>query len=668
MPTIPHGLLLVVRTDKHVWQEEFGMFEALSALRRRSALTLYLLLSLLLSGSWQAALAQFDFGGGFGSQTTAAEVTLESQFTPATADRPALLFVTARIASNFHIYALDQAAGGPLPTQISMTTEEGVEFIGPWQAIEAPETHIDQKIWIGLELREHSTQVTWFAPIKLAPSADPVNLTITSKIEGQACDPNTCIPFEITSEARLGKGFEIPTAASAPPAPEASKAATASAPADSTSELPLLTILGYGMLGGLILNLMPCVLPVIGLKVLSFAEQAGQSRTHILLLNLSYVAGLMAVFMVLATLAALAQLGLSEESFGWGELYTLTWFKVSMTALVFAMALSFLGIWELPIPGFAMSSKATELSTREGPLGAFCMGMFTTILATPCSGPFLGPVFGFTISQPPLVIYAIFFSVGLGMALPYLLIGAVPSLVSWIPKPGAWMDTFKNLLGFVLLGTVVYLFSTMNHGYFIPTLSLLFGIWFACWMIGRTPITATTAQRRNAWLEGTAVAAVVGVLAFQFLTPSTSLLPWKPYSPQALAAARADGKTVMVDFTAQWCPTCKTNLKFAINRPEVKKWVEENNVVTLLADWTDPSDMIKSALRELNSQSIPLLAIYPSDASKQPIVLPDLLTKHQVLAALAAADSLGSVYDKGTMAANPSEPQFSLRQSSVVTQ
>jgi len=633
------------------------MFEAPSFTYRRVALALVLLLAY----SWQPAQAQFDFSGGFGGGRGNAgkEVTIESQFTPATSERPAMLFVTARIAAGFHAYAVDQGAlpdggGGPMATQITIGPESGVQLLGEWKSIEAPHAHIDHDIWAGLELREHSEQVTWYAPIKLAEGVAPASLTITGKIEGQACNPQTCIPFEQTLAATLGEGFEIPAT------PITSELATGELGMDTS--LPLFTILGYGVLGGLILNLMPCVLPVIGLKVLSFAEQAGQSRARILMLNLSYVAGLMAVFMVLATLAALAQLGFSEESFGWGELYTLTWFKVGMTALVFSMALSFLGIWELPIPGFATSGKATELATREGPFGAFCMGMFTTILATPCSGPFLGPVFGFTISQSPWVIYAIFFSVGLGMSLPYLLIGAVPSLVSWIPKPGAWMDTLKNLLGFVLLGTVIYLFSTINHGYFIATLSLLFGIWFACWMIGRTPITATTAQRRNAWLEGIGVATLVGVFAFQFLTPSTSMLPWQPFSPQALAAARADGKTVMVDFTAQWCPTCKTNLKFAINRAEVKQWVEENDVVTLLADWTDRSEMIKTALRELNSQSIPLLAIYPADATKQPIVLPDLLTKKKVLAALAAADLQTSVYNKSTMATKPSQPKFSQRQ------
>ena len=308
-----------------------------------------------------------------------------------------------------------------------------------------------------------------------------------------------------------------------------------------------------------------------------------------------------------------------------------------MTALVFAMALSFLSVWELPIPGFATTGKAAQLAAQEGPGGAFFMGAFTTILATPCSGPFLGPVFGYTISQPASVIYMIFAAVGVGMALPYLLIGIFPSLVSWLPQPGAWMDTFKNLMGFVLLGTVVYLFSTIHHQYFIATLTLLVAIWFACWLIGRVPLTAGESARQNAWLGGSIAVAVVGYMAFSFLTPSKSDLPWRPYSQTTLAAAREQGKTVMVDFTADWCWTCKTNLKLAINRKEVKELVEKNDVVPLLADWTDRNDQIKQALAELDSISIPLMAIYPADASREPIVLRDLVTKSQVLEALEAA-------------------------------
>ena len=566
-----------------------------------------------------------QFGGGAGGS----EVKVNAQFTAPRDGQPAMLFVTADIADEYHVYAIDQGSlpnngGGPQPSSIEITSPAAVRLAGPFQPLQPPMTHIDQEIWPGLEIREHDGQVTWFAPVEIAASVDPATISIAGKVSVQACNPQTCIPLDMTFEARFGSGFPIPQNLSAQ-APAAEPGA-----GTPTSDLSLVAVIGYGMLGGLILNLMPCVLPVIGLKVMSFAKQGGQSRAQILGLNLAYVAGLLSVFLLLATLASLA-------SFGWGELNTLTWFKVGMASLVFAMALSFLGVWEIPIPGFASSGKATELSSNDGPMGAFMMGIFTTILATPCSGPFLGPVFGYTITQPTSIIYLIFSSVGLGMGLPYLLIGAFPSLVRWLPKPGAWMDTFKQLMGFVLLATVVWLLYSVNHIYFIPTLSLLFGIWFACWWIGRTPLTASTSKRQTAWMGGIGVAALIGYGAFSMLVPGKSELPWQPYSPAALASAQAEGKTVLVDFSANWCLTCKTNLKLAINRSEVKQLVDENGVVTLLADWTDKNETIKQALLDLNSQSIPLMAIYPADPSQEVIVMPDLLTKQMVLDALKAA-------------------------------
>jgi thiol:disulfide interchange protein len=334
-------------------------------------------------------------------------------------------------------------------------------------------------------------------------------------------------------------------------------------------------------------------------------------------------------------LAASVQLGIADKGYNWGQLNTLLWFKVAMTALVFAMALSFLGVWEIPIPGFAASNRAMELSAQEGPFGAFCLGIFTTILATPCSGPFLGSLLGYTISQPPLVTYMVFASIGLGMALPYILIGLFPALVAWLPKPGQWMETFKHLLGFLLLATVVFLFSTINEAYFLPTLSLLFAIWFACWLVGHTPVYAPLRARAAAWIGGILIASAVGYLAFK--PAQESPLPWQPYTPQALAVARAQGKTVLVDFTADWCLTCKSNLKFAINKDEVKQLVEQNDVVTLLADWTDENPDIEQALLQLNSRSIPLLAIYPADPKREVIVLRDVVTKSGLLDALAEA-------------------------------
>ena len=599
----------------------------------RFAAMLCLLAALPLAHAQELNFSNFEskLGGGMGGFGRADQkVTVTSEFTPPHDDAPAMLFVTAKIVPGLHLYAIDQGkladGDGPSTTVLKLDPGQDVKLLAPFQHIQQPKTHIDNLVWKGLELREHENEVTWYAPVEFAASTNPATATIRGSLEGQACDANSCTPVDAPFTAQLGKGMAIPASNG-----------SASSSASSTATLSLWTVAGYGLLGGLILNLMPCVLPVIGLKVLSFAEQGGRSRAKVLGLNLAYVSGLLSVFMLLAVLAAGVQLGLSDSNFGWGELYTLTWFKVAMASLVFAMALSFLGVWEIPIPGFAASSTASKLSAEEGPVGAFCMGVFTTLLATPCSGPFLGPVFGYTISQPPAITFLVFGSVGVGMSLPYLLIGLFPSLVSWLPKPGPWMETLKHLLGFVLLGTVVYLFSTINQDYFLATLALLFGIWFGCWSIGRVPIYAETPQRIRGWIVGILIAAVIGTGSFKLLTPSESALPWQPYSPQALAVARAQGKTVMVDFTADWCLTCKTNLKLAINREEVKQVVQDNNVVTLIADWTDKNDMIKDALLDLNSQSIPLLAIYPGDPSRNVQVLPDLLTQSRVLEALAEA-------------------------------
>lgn len=587
----------------------------------------------------QAQFPDFgNFGGGqFGGPGGGADlVQVSAEFTAPEGDRPAMLFVTAELAEGYHVYAIDQGelpdgGGGPGATQIRIESPEALEVTEDFRAIEPPKVHIDEKIWEGLAIREHYGTVTWYAPLNLPADVDLKTLEITGTIDTQACDEDSCVPMELAFTAVLGQGKSLPETSAE------TQQIVAELAEDLGQEHSVWTILGWGVLGGLILNLMPCVLPVIGLKVLSFAKQGGESRARILGLNLAYVAGLLSVFMLLATLAALVKLGVSDQSFGWGELYTLTWFKVGMTGLVFAMALSFLGVWELPIPGFATTGKATELAAKEGPSGAFFMGVFTTILATPCSGPFLGPVFGYTINQPPSMIYLIFLSVGIGMGLPYLAIGLVPALVGWLPKPGAWMETFKNLMGFVLLGTVVYLFSTIHSDYFIATLTLVVGIWFACWCIGQLKPAASFSERFQGWVAGWGVAVLAGLVAFTWLVPSDSVLPWQPYSADTLQAARAEGKTVMVDFTADWCLTCKTNLKLAINQEEVKELVEENDVVPLLADWTDRNDQIKDALARHNSVSIPLMAIYPADPDREPIVLRDLLTKQEVLDALQDA-------------------------------
>lgn len=599
----------------------------------RRSMTLAVVAAALL-GAAVPAPAQFNTQGlgpledplGAGAQNS--HVAVSAQFTAPAGGEPARLFVTAKIDPGWHIYSITQAAGGPVRTQIKLTETGQYKLLADFTAIPSPEKK-KEPVFNNLLVETHHGTVVWHAPIDLAAGVDPAQLKIAGQLYAQPCDADNCLrPQPFPFVASLGRGVELPKE-TAGEKPLGASGPAAESSAQSVDAASLVVQLGLAFLGGLILNLMPCVLPVISLKLLSFLEQAGESRGRVFELNLWYALGLMTVFMVLATLAASA-------GQAWGEQFTLPWFKVALTALVFVMALSFLGVWEIPIPGFVGSGQAGRLQTKEGAVGAFSKGVFATVLATPCSGPLLGPLFGFLLDQPPYVTYLIFAAVGLGMASPYLVIGVFPELIRFLPRPGAWMETFKQLMGFMLLGTVVFLFTTIRPSYFVPTLTLLVGLWFACWWVGRTPITAGPHKTIRVWVGATVVAALVGLFAFTVLLYD-SRMPWKPFSPEVLAQARAEGKTVMVDFTADWCLTCKTNLKLAIDRHEVRQLVYHNGVVPLLADWTDESPVIKKALNDLGKNSIPVLAIWPADPKREVIVLSDLLSQGQVLEALEAA-------------------------------
>ena len=437
----------------------------------------------------------------------------------------------------------------------------------------------------------------------------------------------------------------VPTAKPSPsPVPQgATETAIAAAAPLSVAPAQTLSLpaaLLSGLLGGLILNLMPCVLPVLGLKLMSFAQQSGKKRQEIFRMNLWYCAGVYAVFFALATASVAANLGLGNRNLAWGEQFTSSSFNITMAAIVFAFALSFLGVWEIPIPGF-IGEKAGHVHRQEGAAGAFLKGVLSTVLATPCSGPFLGPVFGFTLSQPTSVTYAVFGAIATGMALPYILVGLVPGLARFLPKPGMWMETFKEILGFVMLGTVVFLFTFLKHDWFVPTFALLVGVWAACWWIGKAQEKTGGAVGFGRWVQAAAVAATIGFAAFTFLGPVKSFIAWEPFSRARLAELRSSGATVLVDFSADWCMTCKLNLATAIETDRVRSAISENRIVPLLADWTEESPEIKSMLESLQSKSIPVLAIFPAarpgGAPPEPIILRDLITERQVLSAIEQA-------------------------------
>lgn len=381
----------------------------------------------------------------------------------------------------------------------------------------------------------------------------------------------------------------------------------------------------YAFLGGLILNVMPCVLPVIAIKVLSFVQQAGESRRRILLLNLLYSAGVVVVFLMLASLAVFAK-------FGWGNLFQKPEFQLVMSLMVFAMGLSLLGVFEIPVPG--MIGSAASHQHQEGLTGAFLTGMFATLMATPCSGPFLGVTLGWSVKQPAHITYLVWSVMGIGMSFPYLLLGVFPGWVKFIPRPGNWMVTFKQVCGFLLLGTVLFLMDSMKPEAVFSLLILLLVVGFSLWMIGNLyNINSPSSRKWNIRFFATLLPAVT----CWWLFTASLQLPWKPFTGPTVQQELLRGRTVLIDFTAKWCLACKANEKWALNTPDTLELVKQHDVLTLKADWTDESPEIERWLQTFGSISIPLTVIFPGNDPTKPIVIRDSFTKKTLLQHLGQA-------------------------------
>ena len=303
-------------------------------------------------------------------------------------------------------------------------------------------------------------------------------------------------------------------------------------------------VLGLAFIAGFILNFMPCVLPVVGLKIMSFMHMAGENPRRVFMLNFVFVLGMLAVFMVFAALAV-------SFGFGWGEAYKNLTFKLVMIAIVFGFGLSFFGVWEIPMPGVVNSDAANQLAAKEGYVGQFFKGVLTTLLATPCAGPLLIPAVVWAMAQPALMTFTVFLFLGLGMALPYLVVGAFPKLASFLPKPGGWMETFKQVMGFVLIATAIFLINGVPYKYNASVLTLLLFIGLGLWWVGRTELHEKFGKQLKAWAGGIAMIAVGIFVGFAVLLPWYEL-DYKPYSDAAVKKHLAEGRTVLVDFTADW--------------------------------------------------------------------------------------------------------------------
>jgi thiol:disulfide interchange protein len=470
------------------------------------------------------------------------------------------LVLTANLQPSWHVYRLEEKDPNKVskPTLITLRKVAGWEYDSPEASVEptAEESGLEEEP----VLYYHEDTVTWTISISVPDDAKPGDYPIAGGIAFQACTANACDqPSAANFEAAVTVGTQatpgrVPLAFAAAKYADMAEEAESLASQKSASpqqyekseldSMPLFYVLGIAFLAGLILNVMPCVLPVIGLKIMSFVHQAGGSRGEILALNLWFSLGLMSVFWILGAAAAFA-------GHTWGEHFSDMRFLIAMIGIVFAFGLSFLGVWEIPIPGFVGSGTLQGTAAKEGAIGAFSKGVLSTILATPCAGPLIGPAVGWAIKQPEWLTFAAFTCIGLGMAAPYLLVGAMPRLVNLLPKPGAWMEIFKQVMGFVLMGTVVFLFLSVPADYVVPTLILLLGIAVACWLLGITPGGSALSLKAMSWSAAAGMIVMSALLGFVALSPGEGI-NWQPFTRVALDQHLAEGNTVMVDFTANW--------------------------------------------------------------------------------------------------------------------
>jgi thiol:disulfide interchange protein DsbD len=420
---------------------------------------------------------------------------------------------------------------------------------------------------------------------------------------------------------------------------------------DSGKPLSLIEALGFAFLGGIILNFMPCVLPVLAIKLLSCIEHNESTPVALKASGIFYSLGVLFSFLSLAGIVIGAQS--AGNALGWGFAFQYPPFLIAMSALVLLFSLSLFGLFHVNAVG---QESVGKLAERDGPLGNFFKGVLATILSTPCTAPFLGAALGFAFVQPPLIVASIFFAAGIGMSLPYLLIVFNPKLLKVLPKPGAWMEQLKELMGFILLATVVWLLSTLaleiSIEGVVAVLYFLVVLSFAVWFTHRFAGLNQSAQR--VWTIRAVAIGLVALSAYAlfFTQPNifktgsnqasavrsgSELIAWQPFDLNKANQEIASGHTVFIDFTAQWCLTCKANEAAVLNTQPVADRFKALHIVPMRADWTNQDATITQLLRKFNRSGVPLYVIFPANRADQPLVLPEVITSSIVLENLEKA-------------------------------
>jgi thiol:disulfide interchange protein DsbD len=403
----------------------------------------------------------------------------------------------------------------------------------------------------------------------------------------------------------------------------------------------IFTFLLFGFLGGLILNLMPCVLPVISLKIFGFVQQAGQSRQKIFRSGIAFTFGIFAWFIALAVLL-IALKGAGRDVTWGGFQFTNPYFVLTLSVIVLVFALNLFGVFEVSLPQ-SVTRNLLSTSERKDLLGSFFQGVFATVLATPCTAPFLGTALGFAFTQSAVIILAMFIAIAAGMSAPYLLLSAQPAWLRFLPRPGPWMVHVKQFMGFLLLATLLFLLYVLGaqrglEGAIWASCFLLV-ISVACWMKGAFVVPSASAVKRIVVLLlmlllviGSGVYFIGDKFQSAKIASADSQIrgDWQPFTPERLQTELEHGRTVFVDFTAAWCLTCKFNEASVLEARDVREAFQRHGIVKLKADWTNGDPVITKLLQQFGRPGVPLYVLYPAK-NEEPIVFPEVLTKGMVL-------------------------------------
>ena len=599
-------------------------------------------------------------------------VTTETHPSALSPGQEAWVAVTIVLAPNWHIYGNPKGPGPGLPTSLEVVSlPEGVRA-SPARFLPAEkvrETEFGPDEWVWAYRKTTTIYLPLSTPRSLTPGRHPVHLRLKLLL----CTETLCLPHqaEVTASLKVsalpsGAGVLSPTlvealrrthpgeekAAGSPGIAESRKGVDSGQPAPGhLAELPnlsprpihramevdsLVKAVIFAFIAGLVLNVMPCVLPVVSLKILSFVQDSQGSRRRAAFMGFNFAAGIITVFLILAALAGFA-------GYGWGELFQKQAFILGMIVVLFAMAMSLFDLFHLPVPRVAV--KADAAAAGQGYVGCFSRGMLATFLATPCSGPLLGGAMAWTLRQSPPLIFVIFAFMGLGMAAPYIILAISPTALRWLPRPGPWLIHFERLMGFALLATVVYLLTILpgEMRVWVVLFCLFLGLGLYIW--GQmTTLSDSTRRRVMVRLVALLVIFVGWWLSLRVFPPMTQPesptprddLSWQPYTPEKLLAAAGAQRWVVVDFTADWCPNCVLVERATLQDQRVRQTFQDRNALLLKADLTRDNPPAKRLLERMGSRSIPFLAIFPpGERFWHPFFLRDIYRADDVLSIFA---------------------------------